>query len=249
MSAVQEERTSNFHLEDLRERVLNKNVSVKDAEIAILVAIEELKAWKSIYAECLRQRGFEIAQLIQRNNFFMIFQGVLFAGICQSAAAVPVVSLIICLVGFGTSLFQASMAAGAKYWQEHWELNTRSAEREMTFWLMAHRIIRAQINKRSLAVKSELVDRLEVRKTVVRLFEDNKNRDRIRENLKSSRPWAPIMNFIIMRRFSASRIPVYVGGAFALAWLLLLLCTFRVDGLDSKVPKGVTGFPISEAKK
>ncbi|MCH7420029.1 hypothetical protein [Pseudomonas mosselii] len=249
MTSEQKEMPLPFKFDEMRERVLSKNIKGKDVEVSILVAVEELKAWKSIYAECLRQRGFEITQLIQRNNFFMIFQGVLFAGICQSAAMVPVVSLMICLVGFCTSLFQAGMAAGAKYWQEHWEINTRSAEREMTLWLMAHRIIRNQINKRSLSVSDDLINRLEVRRTVVHLFEDNKNRDRIRDNLKMSRPWAPIMNFIIMRRFSASRIPVYVGGGFALVWLVLLLCTFRIDGVAIKVPDGITGFPIKEAKK
>lgn len=233
----------------MRGRLLRKNAGVREAEVAVTVAIEELKAWKAIYSECVKQRGFEMAQLIQRNNFFMIFQGVLFAGICQSAAMVPVVSMIICLVGLSSSLFQAAMAAGAKYWQEHWEVSTREAEIEMTLWLMAHRLLRTQVSKRKFKIRGDLLDRLEMRRTVVHLFEDNKNREKISKTLRKSRPWAKIMNIIIMMRFSASRIPVYVGLAFAVAWFVLFLCTFRIEGVEYRVPSEVTGFPITELKK
>lgn len=69
----------------------------------------------------LRMREFEITQLAQRNNFFMIFQGVMLAGVIQSAHSKPVVSFLVCVAGFFISLFQVGMASGAKYWQEYWE--------------------------------------------------------------------------------------------------------------------------------
>jgi len=45
-------------------------------------------------------REFEITQLAQRNNFFMIFQGVMLAGVIQSSHAIPVVSFLVCVAGF-----------------------------------------------------------------------------------------------------------------------------------------------------
>ncbi|MHC1910589.1 RipA family octameric membrane protein [Klebsiella pneumoniae] len=41
----------------------------------------DLRAVKRLYELTIRIRDFEITQLSQRNNFFMIFQGVLFAGL------------------------------------------------------------------------------------------------------------------------------------------------------------------------
>lgn len=72
-------------------------------------------------AIALKMREFEITQLAQRNNFFMIFQGVMLAGVIQSSHAIPVVSFLVCVAGFLISLFQIGMASGAKYWQEYWE--------------------------------------------------------------------------------------------------------------------------------
>lgn len=76
---------------------------------------------KSDFDIALRMREFEITQLAQRNNFFMIFQGVMLAGVLQSAHTIPVVSFLGCVAGFFISIFQVGMAAGAKYWQEYWE--------------------------------------------------------------------------------------------------------------------------------
>src|SRR4051812_3139109 len=69
----------------------------------------------------MRMRDFEIGQLTTRNNFFMIFQGVLFAGLVQSTHSKPIVSVLVCVVGLLVSVFQIGMASGAKFWQEYWE--------------------------------------------------------------------------------------------------------------------------------
>ena len=69
----------------------------------------------------LSRRDFEINQLIQRNNFFMLFQGVLLAGTIQSAHNKPIVSFLVCLCAVCVSIYQTQMAAGAKFWQEYWE--------------------------------------------------------------------------------------------------------------------------------
>lgn len=135
-----------------RPNIENLGGSIPDAEAAVNYAASDFQAWKRIYELCIELRNFEISQLVQRNNFFMIFQGVLLAGICQSAAQIPVVSFVICLVGFVVSLLQAGMAAGAKYWQAHWEINTRAAEAEMMGMLKIH----SQINDRIVKTKVEV---------------------------------------------------------------------------------------------
>ena len=58
----------------------------------------DIEALKSLFKIALATRDFEITQLVQRNNFFMIFQGVLFAGVMQSAHTKPLVSFLVCFV-------------------------------------------------------------------------------------------------------------------------------------------------------
>lgn len=43
----------------------------------------EHKARLDLYLQCIEIRNFEISNLVARNNFFMIFQGVLIAGLCS----------------------------------------------------------------------------------------------------------------------------------------------------------------------
>lgn len=76
---------------------------------------EKLDAAKRVYERCIEIRNFEIGQLTNRNNFLMIFQGVLFAGLVQSVGTFPVVSFMACITGGLVSWYQTKIAAGAKY--------------------------------------------------------------------------------------------------------------------------------------
>ncbi|UIM98636.1 hypothetical protein [Yersinia ruckeri] len=61
-----------------------------------------LHAIKKLYELTIRVRDFEITQLSQRNNFFMLFQGVLFAGLAtllQNSSGKDYAALI-CFIGF-----------------------------------------------------------------------------------------------------------------------------------------------------
>lgn len=215
----------------------------KEAELHASAAISDLAAWKAIYKLCLDLRNFEIQQLVQRNNFFMIFQGVLLAGVCQSAGQIPVVSFLICLVGVGTSLLQTAMAAGAKYWQVHWEINTQRSEKAMTKITQYHRVLRGQLNKRGVSIDKDLESKLENRMLMVHLFEEDSNKEAIEKSLWDSRPYAHFTNRFIMRKFSSSRIPIYAGIFLSIVWFLLMMCTVRFEGLDWKVLDFITGFP------
>jgi hypothetical protein len=214
----------------------------KSAENAVTAAVGDLAAWKAIYKLCIELRNFEISQLVQRNNFFMIFQGVLLAGICQSAGQIPIVSFLICLAGLGISLLQACMAAGAKYWQVHWEINTQRSEQAMTKITQYHRILRWQLTKRGISLDKELEAKLENRALLVHLFEEDSNNDRIQKSVESSRPYAYFTNKFIMRKFSSSRIPIYAGFFLSVIWLALLVCTVRFDGLNLGIFDFIVGF-------
>lgn len=89
---------------------------------------ERLRELESVYSLSIETRNFEINQLINRNNFIMLFQGVLLAAVFQNQASKPVVEAIICLCGVFVSAFQVALSSGAKYWQEHWELKTEKIE-------------------------------------------------------------------------------------------------------------------------
>lgn len=218
--------------------------TVPDAESAVTYVVNDLQAWKRIYELCIELRNFEISQLVQRNNFFMIFQGVLLAGVCQSSAQVPIVSFMICLIGFVISLLQAGMAAGAKYWQSHWEINTKNAEEEMTGMLKVHGRISEKIAETNVEIDPVLRSKLQRRKMLVHLFKDDYNLEEIRTSLGGGFIKRRAINRFIMWRCSASRIPIYAGFSLAFAWFVLLLCTVKFKGLDIGVFDFIVGFQV-----
>lgn len=149
------------------------------------------------FENALRMRDFEIAQLTQRNNFFMIFQGVLLAGFIQSSHTKPVVSFLVCVAGLAVAVFQIGMASGSKFWQEYWEQKLSEFER-------AERCGEPVLFHDKTAEYEQTVrNRLSVRK------------------------FGSITAKLIMSRYSVSRIPIYTGIALAMVWFLLVLCTLR----------------------
>lgn len=145
---------------------------------------------RSEFEVALQMREFEITQLAQRNNFFMIFQGVLLAGVIQSAHSIPVISFLGCVAGFVISLLQVGMASGAKYWQEYWEAKLSEFEPNLFH------------------------------------EDDCKYNNTVMERL-TKRGICGTVKSLIMRRYSVSRIPIWVGITFSAIWLLLVLCTLR----------------------
>lgn len=92
---------------------------------------EQEERLKKLYYIAVKTRNFEITQLVQRNNFFMIFQGVLIACIIYSNNTVPFIHTAVCFVGIFISFFQMQIAAGAKFWQEYWEIQVYEAEERL----------------------------------------------------------------------------------------------------------------------
>lgn len=216
----------------------------KQAESAIAYAVNDYEAWKDVFELCLELRNFEISQLVQRNNFFMIFQGVLFAGICQSAGQIPLVSFIVCCVGLLVSMLQAGMACGSKYWQTHWEINTTMAEQFMVKLIEVHGRIDTKLRHDKVFIDPVYDARLRRRRILVHLFHDDSNRKRIKKNLKDSGRsiGRKLTNKLILQRYSISRIPIYVGIALAIGWAVLLLGTLNFSVITVDFSNLVQGF-------
>lgn len=187
----------------------------------------------------LRQREFEIAQLTQRNNFFMIFQGVLIAGVIQSGGtAAPIISFAVCLIGFVVSLLQVGMAAGSKYWQVRWERAAKTTE----IWLLEALKDAPRVSHFFTADGDDLhaielarlraVNQTTARQADPLTFAPGALRKANKEELTLGKPsWGKqFWNWIIAAKFSVSRIPIYVGAVLAVFWFFLLTFTVSFDG-------------------
>ncbi|WP_146249895.1 MULTISPECIES: hypothetical protein [unclassified Pseudomonas] len=174
----------------------------------------------------------------------MTFQGVLFAGICQSAGQIPLVSFVVCCVGLLVSMLQAGMACGSKYWQTHWEINTTIAEQFMVKLIEVHGRLDSKLRHDNVFIDPVYDTRLRRRHFLVHLFRDDSNRKRIKKSLKGNgRPLSRrLSNKLILQRYSISRIPIYVGIALAIGWAVLLLGTLNFSVVTVDVGHLIQGF-------
>ncbi|WP_095093887.1 hypothetical protein [Pseudomonas sp. Irchel 3A5] len=180
---------------------------------------EQLYSAKRVYEQCISIRNFEIAQLANRNNFLMIFQGVLFAGLVQSSGIYPIVSFMACVTGVLVSWHQTQIAAGAKYWQEHWEAELRQSEIELLALLganMAREPVKL-FSKEKKDIKAAVQERLQAGGTGV------------------------LVSKLILRKYSVSKVPIQLGVTLICIWAILLICTVNFGG-GLSVPDFITGF-------
>jgi hypothetical protein len=195
----------------------------------------------------LRLREFEISQLTQRNNFFMIFQGVLIAGLVQSqGTAAPLITASMSLLGVATSIFQIGMAGGAKYWQSRWEASTRSSEIALVLELMKQRRLAVQTfthdsellteeekkkikdwNDAHLEPKDQITDDTEFIQKVV---ESDIQLGRSCWLRKHADWW--VRRFAIAPKWSVSRIPIWIGAMLLIFWLTIATHSIRFPAFD-----------------
>jgi len=209
----------------------------------------------------LRLREFEISQLTQRNNFFMIFQGVLIAGLVQSqGTAAPLITFSMSLLGVATSIFQIGMAGGAKYWQSRWEASTRSSEIALVLEL---------VKQRKLAVQTFTHDSKLLTKEEQKQIKDWNDiqpdpHDQITDDSKfihnvvlkdieaGGKCWLRryadwwVRWFAIAPKWSVSRIPIWVGAMLLIFWSTIASHSIRFPSLDieSFVPTWVELMPL-----
>ena len=182
---------------------------------------KDLYVIKRLYERCIEVRNFEINQLIQRNNFFMLFQGVLLASVLQAEIQAPLVELIICVTGIFVSIYQMQMASGAKFWQEWWESRVEHFEKMLLRKIEgtgsdAHQLFTTEIDQ----VQAEIN--------------------------KKNQKGKGITGFLIKRRFSVGRAPIKVAMVLSLAWTLLLCTTIEFSAITVSIPhlgEFISGFP------
>lgn len=206
----------------------------------------------SAFELAIRQRELEIGQLTQRNNFFMIFQGVLFSGLIQSQGmAAPILTFAACVVGFAVSIFQFRMACGAKYWQIRWE----QAAKKMEIYLFEELdkdedLLYQLFTSDGAHLSQDETTRLEAINSKIANNDDKINTesgfiDRIVKidlfGVDSPKWWKYVLyptSWFILRKYSVSRTPIHVAVLLAVIWgaLLLNCLTFKNHTVAPHVP-------------
>lgn len=195
----------------------------------------------------LRLREFEISQLTQRNNFFMIFQGVLIAGLVQShGMAAPLITFSMSLLGVAISLLQIGMAGGAKYWQSRWEASTRSSEIELVLALLKQGKLAVQ----TFTHDSTLLTENEQNKIKEWNDRHSDSDDQIKDDIdfidkvvtadihasrrQGFRRYADwwVRKFAIAPKWSVSRIPIWVGATLLAFWATIASHSIRFPSLN-----------------
>lgn len=157
----------------------------------------EIEALRENYKQCIETRKFEITQLVQRNNFFILFQGFLFYAVSQTKD-----SFLLCilpLIGVLMAFFQWRGAAGAKFWQEYWEAKLFDIEKEIgelskgTFFPLFNE---------ALISSSRTPDEIVIRHL--------KNKNCIKKE-------------IILCKGSVSSIPIYIGIVCFYSWIFIFM--------------------------
>lgn len=192
------------------------------------------------YELALKQRDFEISQLTNRNNFFMIFQGVLIAGLVQSGGkALPSVNFALCLLGMVVSMYQTGMASGAKYWQIRWECAVKELEIRllstlqnepfvMQLFTVDKQHLRPEDTQRLRDLHARRANLLGNRPSDNLSVEEGFINKIVEDDLSRGRGgW--IVKKLILNRYSVSKIPIYVGIALTCFWGGLWLRTFAID--------------------
>ena len=255
-------------------KTTNNNIIIQTDNIPLTKSKDEehLSRLKSVYEITIETRNLEIGQLVQRNNFFMIFQGVLFACLIYSSNTVPYVQLILCLVGFYVAYSQTAVAAGAKYWQEFWEKKLADIEGILFNYYKKQ----DDNNDKKMTIEDNSTEFYQLFSTpqdkiyenvvsqLDKHIEANSCRDKINIKLNlffNHKPfiwltWPKIVysREIILNKPSVSKIPIRVGRFFMIAWSLLLISTLWYPNklLENKVfnESYLRGFPThKEAAK
>lgn len=207
---------------NLRGRAMKNNPLIDE-----ITSKEEIESIKAVYKICIDTRNFEIDQLIQRNNFFMLFQGVLLGAALQNQASKPFVELVISIAGILVSIYQLQMACGAKFWQEWWESRVDHYEKKLR-----------EIQTKQSGHFFDLF---------VSPFEEVHEEIRKRFAMKRG---SGLTNFLILRAFGVGRAPIKVSLALLFAWIILTLHTLDFGAISNwSIPvKGFTFVNLTGAK-
>lgn len=210
---------------------------------------EELARLKSIYEIAIKTRNFEIQQLVHRNNFFMIFQGVLIACIIYSNNTVPFIHTAICFIGIFISFFQMQIAAGAKFWQEYWESEVALAEEKLKDFYKNikktdfHQLFNKDINEVKHTIYSTYFKRIPTRLYIRENYDTHHLLSK--GTFRKYNPFTKVDNRILIKP-SVSKVPIRTARLLLISWIVLFLSsTILGDWLYNKTSshRWFTGFP------
>ena len=173
----------------------------------------KLKSLQRVYEISIETRNFEISQLTNRNNYYMLFQGVLLAAALSNQASKPIVEFIISLTGIGVSYNQMKVAAGAKFWQEYWEYQASEAEKSLKAYTEKHYEgykFTDLFNLESSIMKDKVIDKFQ---------KESNNKGLFNKCLSS----------LILTKSSVSRAPIYTAIVLLLCWIVLMLHTLNFE--------------------
>ena len=136
----------------------------------------------------------------------MLFQGVIFAGLAtllQNDAS-RVYAPALAVIGTVVSLLQIGISSGAKYWQEYWEEAVKDTEIELIRIMELKKIKGA-------------------RKKIYKIFSINMSEvdEKVKKRLDNSHS-SSIIKFLVLKKFSVSRIPIWAGIFFLSIWVIYL---------------------------
>lgn len=170
----------------------------------------ELKSLQRVYEISVDTRNFEITQLTNRNNYYMLFQGVLLAAGLSNQASKPLVEFIICCTGIGISWNQMKVAAGAKFWQEYWELQASEAEKALKKYTECH------------YPDYKFTDLFNLESTKMKEAVKDKFKDEIGTGVVNT-----LTAHLVLGKTSVSRAPIYTAIVLLICWIGLLLHTIQ----------------------
>ena len=138
-----------------------------------------------------------------------------------------------CLCGFWVSIHQTKVAAGAKYWQEWWELQVSKLEKKLADKLEEIDSYKAYGNGRQdkfnflfsdddtfknsqkISLKNKLVDDALIHQSCYGVMKNYGNK------------W--IINPLILQKYSVGKVPISTGLVLMFIWLSLLFHTFDIE--------------------
>jgi hypothetical protein len=181
-----------------------------------------IKRLDTIYGRVLGLRNFEIQNLNTRNSFISAANIGLFA----FAARQTDTSWLLALLGIFVSGLQIQMAAGAKYWQEVWEHKLADMERKLyQVYTDENKLNSSPSHKFDPFVHlftPEKMDGYTNNETINSEFYERQE-DEIYKIMKGKLQADCWVNSIILKKYSVSRTPIYLGMVMAGFWVLLLL--------------------------
>lgn len=175
-----------------------------------------IKRLNAIYANVLELRNFETQNLNVRNSFILTINVGLFA----YAAGKDLI--VLPLFGMAVSLLQIHMAAGAKFWQEAWEGKLFDVEREL------YKIYCEENRHHPNAdpfihlftpdpALDNGIDLERGQAAELSYCQEMQMKRRVTNRMRKRSP----VSWLISRKYSVSRTPIYLGILIAVFWALL----------------------------